>query len=133
MIIARGQLLEVIDGIEIRARAPVDPLTLLPGRRGRLEAGGPVYEVHRVSDAAAYLFKVYDPPRTEVIGSRAQKDALEEALPGLREAISSGDPGKAYQAARAAGHAAGDLRSISVSRGPVEPGIAARTRFCERT
>lgn len=60
----KGKLIEVVDGIEIRAKVDpeADPLALAPGRRGRLEPGGPVYEVNRVSPCAAYMHRVYDPP-----------------------------------------------------------------------
>ena len=60
----RGKLIEVVDGIEIREKPDpeADPLALVPGRRGRLELGGPVYEVNRISPGAAYLHRVYDPP-----------------------------------------------------------------------
>jgi len=58
----RGKLIEVIDGIEIRDKSVPDPLSLVPGRKGRLEPGGPVYVVDRIGAGAAYLHKVYDPP-----------------------------------------------------------------------
>lgn len=58
----RGRLIEVVDGVEIREKLEPDARALVPGRRGRLEVGGPVYEVDRVGSGAAYIHKVYDPP-----------------------------------------------------------------------
>jgi hypothetical protein len=59
----KGKLIEVVDGIEIREKRQPDPLALVAGRKGRLEAGGPVYVVDRVGQGAAYLHRVYDPPQ----------------------------------------------------------------------
>jgi len=61
----KGKLIEVLGGwLEVREKVDpeADPLALVPGRRGRLETGGPVYEVNRVSPCAVYLHKVFDPP-----------------------------------------------------------------------
>ena len=38
-------------------------LRLKPGERVRLERGGQLYVVDRVTPCAGYLHKVYDPPR----------------------------------------------------------------------
>ena len=38
---------------------------LVAGERVRLVPGGDLYEVKRVSPCAAYIFKVFDPPKVE--------------------------------------------------------------------
>jgi hypothetical protein len=43
---------------------------LRPGERIRLEPGGPLYVVDRVSPCAAYIHRVYDPPREVEITAR---------------------------------------------------------------
>jgi hypothetical protein len=60
----KGKLIEVVNGVEIREKHQPDPLALVAGRQGRLALGGPVYEVDRVGQGAAYIHKVYDPPIT---------------------------------------------------------------------
>ena len=93
----KGKLIEVVNGIEIRERPLPDPLALVAGRRGRLEMGGPVYEIDRVTQGAAYLHKVHVPP--------------------IARTFTGPD---------------GEIRTIMVSRGPVEPGISVKARFYER-
>lgn len=61
----KGKLIEVLDGwLEVREKPDpeADPLAPKPGRRGRIQLGGPVYEVSRISPCAVYMHKVYDPP-----------------------------------------------------------------------
>ena len=58
----KGKLIETINGVEIREKHQPDPLALVAGRQGRLAIGGPVYEVDRVGQGAAYVHRVYDPP-----------------------------------------------------------------------
>ena len=93
----KGKLIEVVNGIEVREKPEPDPLALVAGRRGRLELGGPVYEIDRVTQGAAYLHRVHDPPQ---VRSFTGPD--------------------------------GEVRTIKVTRGPVEPGISVKARFYER-
>ena len=93
----KGKLIEVVNGIEIRERPLPDPLALVAGRRGRLERGGPVNEIDRVTQGAEYLHRVYDPPQVRTF---TEPD--------------------------------GEVRTIKVTRGPVEPGISVKARFYER-
>jgi hypothetical protein len=79
----KGRLIEVVDGIEVREKPVPDALAMVAGRRGRLEAGGVVYEVDRVSDCAAYLHKVYDPPRTVQIEDRTIQVSRGPVEPGI--------------------------------------------------
>lgn len=127
----KGELIETINGIEIRRKAnpEADPLALVAGRRGRLAKGGPVYEVDRVGEGAAYLHKVFDPPTERAFGPW---DELADASGVARNAISEGTPDQAYVAAFKAADIAGQCRRILVSRGPVEPGISKSARFAER-
>lgn len=125
----RGELLEVVDGIEVRRKPKLDPLALAPGRRGRLEPGGPVVEVHRVGTGAAYLFKVFNPPIERRIGPW---DELGAAVDALLRKLEKGTPEACASLAREAAHVANQCRRILVSRGPVEPGISRSTRFIER-
>lgn len=125
----RGRLLETVDGIPIYAKAEPDPLDLLPGRRGRLEPGGPVYEVDRITDGAAYVHKVFDPPRKTPIGPWPE---LADAADLLLLAIREGTPDQAGKAAQHAASLAGKCRYIVAYRGPAEPGISPKCRFRER-
>lgn len=130
----KGELIEVVDGIEIRKRvrpADLDPLALVAGRRGRLEAGGPVYEVERVGQGAAYLFKVYDPPMLKEFGDRP---AAEEASAAVLAYVANrkNDGESARRLTVEAVRAWRKVRRIEVSRGPSEPGISTATRFAER-
>ena len=50
------------------------PPPLRKGERVRLEPNGQVYEVVRVSPSAAYVCKVYDPPRTETFVDKQGKE-----------------------------------------------------------
>lgn len=128
---SRGKLLEVVDGIPIYAKAQPDPLALVEGRRGRLEAGGPVFQVHRVGTGAAYLFKVYDPPVMRTIGDAATTADAADALAAVM-ARKGVDVEVIVKAAVRAAHAANQIHRIMVSRGPVEPGISTAARFVER-
>lgn len=127
----RGRLLEVVDGVEVRARPEPDDLEMLPGRRGRLERGGPVYEVDRVGEGATYLHKVFDPPVVREFGDVAARD---EAIEKLVSYVTDGrdDGSSARRLTVEALRAARTCRRLEVSRGPVEPGIARSTRFVER-
>ena len=74
----KGRLIEVLDGwLDVREKPVPDPLALVPGRRGRLEVGGPVYEVDRIGAGAAYLHKVYDPP---VLRTFVEPDGTERRI-----------------------------------------------------
>jgi hypothetical protein len=120
------RVLEVVDGVPIAARVP-DPLAMEPGNRGRFEPKGQVYEVDRVSEGAAYLHKVHDPPLVREIG-RAELDTAVEQLLG---AISRGDPASCYSHAVLAAQAAHAYRRIEAHRGSAEPGVARSARFRE--
>lgn len=130
----RGELLEVVDGIEIRKKVRAedhDPLMLVQGRRGRLEAKGPVYEVGRVGQGAAYLYKVYDPPLVKEFGDRP---AAEEASDALLAYIANrkNDGESARRLTVEAVRAWRKVRRMLVARGPDEPGISRSARFVER-
>lgn len=128
---ARGRLLEVVDGIPVYAKADpeADALALRPGRRGRLERGGPVYEVDRLGSGAAYVHKVYDPPQERPIGPWPE---LGDAAEILLRAIRNGTPDQAFAAGKHAAGVARQCRRIIVYRGPAEPGISLSARFVER-
>ena len=132
-MIARGRLLEVVNGIEIREKVPAgaDPLALVAGRRGRLVTGGQVYEVDRVGAGAAYVHKVYDPPLIREWGDVPARD---EALAKLLSYVTEGrdDGSSARRLTQDALRAARKVRKIAVTTGPVEPGIALAARFVER-
>jgi hypothetical protein len=133
-VIARGRLLEVVDGCPIYAKASaadLDPLALAVGRRGRLSKDGPVYEVDRIGSGAAYLHKVFDPPQFKEWGDVEKRD---DAIAKLLAYIAGGkDDGRlAVDLTREALHAARMVRRIAVASGPVEPGIATASRFVER-
>lgn len=127
----KGELIEVVDGIEVRARPEPDRLALVEGRRGRLSFGGPLYEVERVGQGAVYLSKIYDPPLIREFGDAAARDEAIEVLHSyLRNRGNDGESAKrltmeAVRAARA-------VRKLQVSRGPIEPGISLSARFVER-
>ncbi len=118
----RSPLLEVIAGVPIVLRV-TDPTIPRPGDKGRLELGGPIVEVDRVTDNGLYFHRVYDPPVIREFGG----EALEAALPALSQALEAGTADEAYKAARQAAHAAGEYKSIRVSRGPVEPAVSKLT------
>ena len=132
----RGQLLETVGGIPIYAKADpnADPLALLPGRRGRLVLGGPVYEVDRLTDGAAYVHKVYDPPLERPIGPWDEmKDAADFLLRAInRSLVDAAGIDQAYTLAKQVGHLAGECRKIIVYKGGSEPGISRSARFVER-
>jgi hypothetical protein len=133
-VIARGRLLEVVDGCPIYAKASaadLDPLALAVGRRGRLSKDGPVYEVDRIGSGAAYLHKVFDPPQFKEWGDVEKRD---DAIAKLLAYIAGGkDDGRlAVDLTREALRAAKMVRRIAISAGPVEPGIAPGSRFVER-
>jgi hypothetical protein len=120
------RIIEVVDGVTICAKEPPHELALVAGRRGRLEPGGRVYEVDRVTDCASYLHKVYDPPLVREIGA----DELALAVTALLSVVATGHDG--YKEAVKAHRAAAKYRTISITRGPGEPGISRNCCFAER-
>lgn len=123
------RLVETVGGIPIYSRtADDDPLALAPGRRGRLVRGGPLYEVDRLGAGAAYLHRVYDPPQFREWGPIAERDAAIAALAvAVRERKDS-----VKDLTRAALRLCRNVRRISVTTGPAEPGISRAARFVER-
>jgi len=115
----RAPVLEVTGGVPVIRRVR-GAYGLEAGRRGRLVPGGPTVVVDRVTEGAAYVHKVYDPPLVKEFG----REDVDAAVPALLSALEDGTPDEAYRAARAAGRAAGAYRAIKVTRGPVEPGIS---------
>jgi hypothetical protein len=103
---------------------------LVKGEKVRLIPDGQLYEVARVSPCAGYLFKVYDPPMAKVIGDAQERDDAIGVLQVKMERLST-EPDEAYRAAVRAAHAVHAVRTILVSRGPIEPGISS-TAFVYR-